>query len=60
MWIRGKKKLNNKGQTAVEYIIVAGTLFGALLSFYVLYSHLAPKQFEQGAQVILTEYEAGN
>ena len=56
---KGKKLLNQKGQTAVEYVIVAGVLFSVFLSFYVLYSHLVPQQFDQGAKVILTEYEAG-
>lgn len=56
----GKKVLaNKKGQGAVEYIIVAAGLMGAFLSFYVLYSHLVPQQFEQGAKVILTDYNAG-
>ena len=49
---------NKKGQTAVEYIVVAAGLFTAIISFYVLYSHLVPKQFDQGAKVILTEYDA--
>jgi len=52
-------KLTKKGQTAVEYIVVAASLFTALISFYVLYSHLVPQQFDKGAQVILMEYEAG-
>ena len=56
---RGKQLLNNKGQTAVEYMIVAAGLFTAFISFYVLYSHLVPQQFDKGAQVILMEYEAG-
>ena len=56
---KGKTLFNKKGQTAVEYIIVAGMLFSVFLSFYVLYSHLVPQQFDQGAKVILTEYEAG-
>ncbi|WP_428073918.1 hypothetical protein [Candidatus Avelusimicrobium luingense] len=54
--VRGLRK-NKKGQTAIEYIIVAGGLFTAFLSFYVLYSNLVPKQFEQGAQLILKEYK---
>lgn len=52
-----KWTLNKKGQTAVEYIVIAAGLFGSLLAFYVLYSQLVPKQFEQGAKVILTEYD---
>ena len=60
MFKRGKGLLkNNKGQSAVEYIIVAAGLFTALISFYIVYSHLVPKQFDKGAQVILKEYEAG-
>ncbi len=56
---KGKEVLNNKkGQGAVEYIIVAAGLMGAFLSFYVLYSHLVPQQFEQGAKIILTDYTA--
>ena len=47
---------NKKGQSAVEYIIVAAGLMGAFLSFYVLYSHLVPQQFDQGAKMILTDY----
>lgn len=50
---------NKKGQTAVEYIVTAAGLFTAIISFYVLYSRLVPQQFEQGAKVILSEYEAG-
>jgi len=56
----GKKVLNNKkGQGAVEYIVVVAGLMGAFLSFYVLYSHLVPQQFDQGARIILTDYNAG-
>lgn len=56
----GKKVLNNnKGQGTVEYIIVAAGLMGAFLSFYVLYTHLVPQQFDQGARIILTDYNAG-
>ena len=54
---KGKVLLNKKGQTAVEYIVTAVGLFAAFLSFYVLYSHLVPQQFDQGAKVILTEYD---
>jgi len=53
---KGKKLLNKKGQSAVEYMVVAAGLFTAFISFYVLYSHLVPQQFDKGAQVILTEY----
>ena len=54
---KGKVLLNKKGQTAVEYIVTAAGLFAAFLSFYVLYSHLVPQQFDQGAKVILPEYD---
>lgn len=52
---RGKK-----GQTAIEYVITAGALFGAFLAFYALYSNLVPQQFDQGAKVILSVYDTGN
>ena len=52
----GKILKNKKGQSAVEYIVVAAGLMGAFLSFYVLYSHLVPQQFDQGAKMILTDY----
>lgn len=53
----GKKVFKNKkGQGTIEYIIVAAGLMGAFLSFYVLYSHLVPQQFDQGAKIILTDY----
>ena len=55
----GKRLLTDKkGQGAVEYIVVAAGLMGAFLSFYVLYSHLVPQQFDQGARIILTDYSA--
>ncbi|MBR5151429.1 MAG: hypothetical protein IKW71_01175 [Elusimicrobiaceae bacterium] len=57
MFKTGRKIVaDKKGQGTVEYIIVAAGLMGAFLSFYVLYSHLVPKQFEQGAKIILTNY----
>lgn len=57
MGIYGKKWLKNKkGQSAVEYIIVAAGLMGAFLSFYVLYSQLVPQQFDQGAKIVLSDY----
>jgi hypothetical protein len=59
MGIKRNILLNKKGQTAVEYIVVAAGLFTAIISFYVLYSRLVPQQFDQGAKLILTEYEAG-
>lgn len=49
-----------KGQTAVEYVIIAGALFGAFLSFYALYSNLVPQQFDKGAKVILSVYDTGS
>jgi hypothetical protein len=56
----GKKVLTTKkGQGTVEYIIVVAGLMGAFLSFYILYSHLVPQQFDQGARIILTDYNAG-
>lgn len=49
---------NKKGQTVVEYIVVAAALFSGLISLYVLYSHSVPKQFEQGSRLILSDYDA--
>ena len=55
----GKRTLaNKKGQGATEYVVVVAGLVGAFLSFYVFYSHLVPKQFDQGAKLILTDYNA--
>ena len=51
---------NDRGQTAIEYVLTAGFLFGAFLAFYALYSNLVPEQFDRGAELILTTYEAGN
>ena len=48
---------NKKGQTAIEYVITAGFLFGAFLAFYALYSNLVPQQFDQGAKTILAVYD---
>lgn len=57
---RGKGVFRNKkGQTVVEYIVVAAALFSGLISLYVLYSHSVPKQFEQGSRLILSDYDAG-
>jgi len=50
---------NQKGQTVVEYIVVAAALFSGLISLYVLYSHSVPQQFEQGSKLILSDYDAG-
>lgn len=51
---------NRKGQTAIEYIITAGALFGAFLAFYALYSNLVPQQFDQGAKIILSVYDTSS
>lgn len=51
---------NRKGQTAIEYVITAGALFGAFMAFYALYSNLVPQQFDQGAKLILSVYDANN
>lgn len=48
----------SKGQTAIEYVLTAGFLFGAFLAFYALYSNLVPQQFDQGAKIILSVYDA--
>jgi len=49
---------NKKGQTVVEYILTTAMLFTILLLFYISYSNIVPLQFEQGAKVILTVYDA--
>ncbi len=51
---------SKKGQTAVEYVITAGALFGAFLAFYALYSNLVPQQFDQGAKLILSVYDTSS
>lgn len=48
---------NKKGQTTVEYIMTTAALFIAFVLFYQLYSNIIPKQFENGAKVILSVYE---
>ena len=59
MFTQGRKTLaDKKGQSATEYIVVVAGLVGAFLSFYVFYSHLVPQQFDQGAKLILTDYNA--
>jgi len=35
-------------------------LFGIFLIFYISYSRIVPLEFEQGAKVILTVYDAKN
>mgnify|MGYP003994488481 FL=1 len=52
-----KKIKNKKGQIAVEYIMAAAFLFAAFALFYKYYSWITPKQFEQGAKIILTVNE---
>jgi len=54
--MRGLVK-NKKGQTTVEYIMTTAALFIAFVLFYQLYSNIIPKQFENGAKVILSVYE---
>jgi len=50
---------NKKGQTTIEYVVTTLVLLGVLVTFYVLYSRkIVPVQFEQGARVILTVYDA--
>lgn len=51
---------SQKGQTAIEYVITAGALFGAFLAFYALYSNLVPQQFDKGAKVILSVYDTSS
>lgn len=53
-------KMDNKGQAAVEYIITALALFVAFSIFYKSYSWIVPRQFEQGAKIILAVYEGKN
>ncbi len=48
---------NKKGQAVVEYVLTTAALFVAFIIFYQAYSWLVPKQFEQGAKVILSVYE---
>ncbi len=55
-----KSLCGRKGQTAIEYVLTAGFLFGAFLAFYALYSNLVPQQFDQGAELILTTYDVSN
>ena len=53
-------KKNNKGQAAFEYILTTLALFTAFAIFYKSYSWVVPKQFEQGAKIILAVYEGKN
>ena len=48
---------NKKGQTTVEYILTTAALFVAFVTFYQLYSYIIPRQFENGAKIILSVYE---
>jgi hypothetical protein len=49
---------SKKGQTAAEYIITAVGVFLAIMAFYIAYSHYVPEQFEVGAKLILSDYDA--
>ncbi len=51
-----KRQLNRRGQSAVEYVITTVALFAVFLAFYAFYSNIVPKQFEQGARIILEPY----
>jgi len=51
---------SKKGQAATEYVLTMVVLFIMLLMFYFSYSRIVPLQFEQGAKIILTVYDAGN
>ncbi|MDR1684133.1 MAG: hypothetical protein LBR90_01545 [Elusimicrobiota bacterium] len=48
---------NKRGQTSVEYVMTTAALFVAFVLFYKYYSWIVPKQFEQGARIILSVYE---
>ena len=48
---------NKKGQATVEYIRTTAGLFVAFVVFYKYYTWVVPKQFEQGAKVVLAVYE---
>jgi len=49
--------MNKRGQTSLEYIMTTAALFVAFVLFYKYYSWIVPKQFEQGAKIILAVYE---
>ncbi len=55
-----KQVKSRKGQTAIEYVLTAGALFGAFLAFYAFYSNLVPQQFDKGAKVILSVYDTSS
>jgi hypothetical protein len=55
-----KQITGQKGQSAIEYVITAGALFGAFLAFYAFYSNLVPQQFDQGAKIILSVYDTSS
>lgn len=58
MAVRADMKFKNKkGQASVEYILTTAALFVAFVLFYKYYSWIVPKQFEQGAKVILSVYK---
>jgi hypothetical protein len=48
---------NKKGQASVEYILTTAALFVAFVLFYKYYTWIVPKQFEQGAKIVLSVYE---
>ena len=48
---------SRRGQNAVEYVLITAALFSAFMAFYAFYSNLVPKQFDQGARIILSGYD---
>ncbi len=48
---------NKKGQTAMEYVLTTAAVFVAFTLFYKYYTWVVPKQYENGARVILAVYE---
>lgn len=48
---------SRKGQNAIEYVLITAALFSAFLAFYAFYSNLVPRQFDQGAKIILLPYD---
>ena len=48
---------SRKGQNAVEYVLITAVLFGFFMGFYAFYSNLVPRQFDQGARIILSVYD---
>ena len=39
-------------------MVIAAGLLTAIISFYVLYSYMVPQQFDEGAKVVLSDYDA--